>query len=98
MLAQLRTYKIKDGDMDAFLALWRDHVVPARQAHGYRVLGAFNDPADGTFAWVVGHEAPDGWEAAEQAYYDSPERRSVPRNPYDLMDSWETKVLQPVTF
>lgn len=98
MLCQLRTYQIKEGQMEDFLALWRDHVVPARTAHGFRVLGAWNDARDGTFVWVVGHDAPDGWEAAEQAYYDSPERQSVPRNPYDLMESWETKVLAPVDF
>jgi hypothetical protein len=96
MLVQVRTYKIKPGQMEEFLTLWRDHVVPARTANGYEVLGAWDDAQDGTFVWVVSHEAPDGWDAAERAYYDSPERQSVPRNPYDLMDSWETKVLAPV--
>ena len=32
-------------------------------------------PEDGTFVWVVQHAAPDGWDAAERAYYDSPERQ-----------------------
>jgi hypothetical protein len=96
MLVQLRTYKIKDGAMAEFVALWRDHVVPAREAHGFRVLGAWNDEQDGTFVWVVGHDAPDGWGAAENAYYDSPERQNLPRNPADLMDGADTKVLHPV--
>lgn len=96
MLVQVRTYRIKPGQMEAFVALWRDHVVPARAAHGYEVLGAWNDPEDGTFVWVVSHAAPDGWEAAEKAYYDSPERNGLPQNPADLMDGAETKVLQPV--
>lgn len=96
MLVQVRTYRIKPGQMEAFVALWRDHVVPARAAHGYEVLGAWNDPEDGTFVWVVSHAAPDGWDAAEKAYYDSPERNGLPQNPADLMDGAETKVLQPV--
>ena len=96
MLVQVRTYKIKPGQMEEFVALWRDHVVPARAAHGYEVVGAWNDPEDGTFVWVVSHPAPDGWEAAEKAYYNSPERTGLPRNPADLMDGAETKVLQPV--
>jgi hypothetical protein len=95
MLVQVRTYKIKPGDMEEFVALWRDHIVPARAAHGFQVLGAWNDD-DGTFVWVVGHEAPDGWDAVEKAYYDSPERQGVPRNPSELMDGAETKVLTPV--
>jgi NIPSNAP protein len=96
MLAQVRTYKIKQGDMEEFVALWRDHIVPARAAHGFQVLGAWNDADDGWFVWVVGHEAPDGWGTAEKAYYDSPERRNLPRNPGDLMDSADAKVLTPV--
>lgn len=96
MLVQVRTYKIKPGLMEEFVALWRDHVVPARAAHGYEVVGAWNDPEDGTFTWVVAHEAPDGWDAAEKAYYDSPERNGLPKNPADLMDGAETKVLTPV--
>jgi hypothetical protein len=96
MLAQVRTYKIKDGAMDEFVTLWRDHIVPAREAHGFRVVGAWNDPDDATFVWVVEHEAPEGWGAAEKAYYDSPERQNLPRNPSELMDGADTKVLHPV--
>jgi hypothetical protein len=97
MLVQVRTYKIKPGDMDEFVALWRDHIVPAREAHGYQVLGAWNDAGDGTFVWVVGHEAPDGWDAAEKIYYASPERANVPRDPAEMMDGAETKVLTPLS-
>ena len=96
MLVQVRTYKIKPGDMEDFVALWRDHIVPARRAHGFEVLGAYNDADDGTFVWVVGHAAPDGWMTAEKAYYDSPERQALPRNPSDMMESAHTQILRPV--
>jgi hypothetical protein len=46
--------------------------------------------------WVVGHEAPDGWEAAEKIYYDSPERNALPRDPKEFLESAHTEVLQPV--
>ncbi|WCB96627.1 hypothetical protein DSM104299_05392 [Baekduia alba] len=98
MLVQVRTYTIKPGAMEEFVALWRDHIVPARRAHGFAVLGAWNDPEDGTFVWAVGHAAPDGWGPAEQAYYDSPERQGLPRNPADLMAGAHTKVLHPVAY
>lgn len=97
MLVQVRTYQIKPGDMEDFVALWRDHIVPARRVHGFEVLGAWNDADDGTFVWVVGHEAPDGWAVAEKAYYDSAERQGLPRNPADLMEGAHTKVLTPVS-
>ena len=96
MLVQVRTYKVKEGAMPEFVALWRDHIVPAREAHGFQVLGAWNDEQEGTFVWVVGHEAPDGWGAAEKAYYESPERRDLPRDPGELLLAADAKVLQPV--
>jgi hypothetical protein len=96
MLAEVRTYKIRDGAMEEFVAFWRDHIVPVREAYGYQVLGAWNNPETGTFVWVVGHEAPDGWEAAEKIYYDSPERNALPRDPKEFLESAHTEVLQPV--
>jgi hypothetical protein len=98
MLCQHRRYHVREGAMDEFVALWRDHIVPAREAHGFQVLGAWNDPEDGTFIWVVCHEAPDGWEAADRQYYESPERRGVPRDPNELLVPGETQlqVLHPV--
>jgi hypothetical protein len=96
VLFQVRTYRVKDGAMDEFVALFRDFIVPAREALGFRVVGAWNDPAEGTFVWVVGHPAPDGWEACERAYYESPERAAIPKEPGSLLDSVDTRVLQPV--
>jgi hypothetical protein len=96
MLFQLRTYRIRAGAMDEFNELFRDHLVPAREALGFRVVGAWHDPEDGTFVWVVGHEAPDGWDACEKAYYDSPERAAVPKDPKEFLESAETRLLQPV--
>ena len=96
MICQLRTYKVREGAMDEFVALFRDHLVPVREAYGFQVLGAWNDPADGTFAWVVGHAAPDGWDAAEKAYYDAPERAAMPANPSDYLESVQTQLLRPV--
>ena len=96
MLCQLRRYKIHDGRMDEFVALFFEHLVPVRKALGFTLVGAWNDPADGTFVWVVGHEAHDGWDAAEKAYYDSPERAALPKNPSDFVASAETQVLHPL--
>jgi hypothetical protein len=94
MLCQLRTYQVRPGAMDEFVALWRDHLVPLRERYGFQVAGAWND--DTTFVWVVCHEAPDGWDAAEKTYYDAPDRAALPRDPKDFLESVDTKVLRPV--
>jgi hypothetical protein len=96
MLCQVRTYTVREGAMDEFVALWRDHIVPARKQHGFHVEGAWRSPDDRAFVWVVGHDAPDGWDSAEHAYYDSPERTNLPRNPADFLSKLETLVVQPV--
>jgi hypothetical protein len=96
MLCQVRTYQVREGAMDEFVALWRDHLVPVREQYGYSVAGAWRSPDDTTFTWVVCHEAPDGWDAAEQAYYDAPERAALPQNPADFLTGSQTMVMRPV--
>ena len=97
MLSQLRRYRVRTEDWDEFVALFFEHIVPARKALGFQVDGPWGDRSDGTFAWVVSHEAPDGWDAVERAYYESPERASVPRDPRELLLEVDTKVLTPLT-
>jgi hypothetical protein len=96
MLCQVRTYPVREGAMDEFIALWRDHLVPLREKYGYSVAGAWRSPDDLTFTWVVCHEAPDGWDAAEKTYYDAPERAALPRDPKDFLTGAQTMVMRPV--
>jgi len=95
VLYQLRRYRVRDGAMDEFLALFHDHIVPARKVMDFEVLGPWVDREDGTFVWIVGHEAPGGWEAIDRAYYESPGRSSVPRDPKELLEDVQLKVLAP---
>jgi NIPSNAP len=96
MLCEVRTYQVREGAMDEFVALWRDHLVPLREKYGYSVTGAWRSPDDRTFTWVVCHEAPDGWDAAEKIYYDAPERAALPREPKDFLEGAQTMVMRPV--
>src|SRR6185436_3656895 len=36
---QLRIYEIEDGELDAWIAEWREHVAPLRRRLGFRILG-----------------------------------------------------------
>jgi hypothetical protein len=94
MIWQLRTYRIKPGLMDEFRELWRNHVIPARTELGFTVAGGWYDEEEGVFVWLVGHEAPDGWEAAERSYYESPRREEFPSNPADFVAGIETRLLR----
>jgi hypothetical protein len=98
MRYQLRTYRVREGDMAEFVALWRDHVVPARRAHGFEVVGAWNDAETGEFTWIVGHPSPEGFAAADAAYYASAERAALPRDPKDFLESVDARVLDAVPY
>ncbi|CAB4880177.1 unannotated protein [freshwater metagenome] len=93
MIWQLRTYTIKPGEMDGFLDLWRNWVVPARERLGFEIRGGWFDEQDGTFIWLVGHAAPDGWEAIERHYYEEGGRENFPRDPKDFLAQIETRLL-----
>lgn len=95
MIWQLRQYKVNAGEMDEFVAFFDEHVRSAREALGFTIAGPWrgvDDPDD--FVWAVGHEAPDGWEAVEKAYYDSDVRAALPRNPGDFLTDVRTTLLK----
>jgi hypothetical protein len=94
MTSQLRIYGMADGAIGEFLALWRDHIVPAREVHGFAVVGAWLVDAGKEFVWIVSHPADDGWEHAEAAYYASPERASLPTDPAQFILSAEVRLLE----
>jgi NIPSNAP len=74
---ELRLYRPKADEVEEFVAEWRRHVLPLRRAHGFEVLGPWL-AEDGRFVWIIGH---DDLEAADAAYYSSPERIAVDPDP-----------------
>ena len=77
----LRIYTIKPGEMAEWIEDWRTLVLPLRRRLGFEVLGAWVSDETDTFAWLLGHDGPDGIEAANAAYYDSPERAALDPDP-----------------
>ncbi len=92
---QLRIYKIREGRLDDFLTLWREHVVPARAAYGFEVVASFVNREKPEFAWIVRAAGEDGFAAAEARYYASPERTALPWDPKDAIDTVELRMLEP---
>lgn len=97
MTSQLRIYRIASGEMDAFVELWREHIVPARQAHGFKVDGAWATLDREEFAWVVSHDGPkEAFEDADRTYYASPERAALPQDPADFLKHVELRLTEAV--
>jgi len=79
MPTQIRIYRIKPGELDAFVEEWREHVAPLRRRFGFEVVGAWSSEADDTFVWIISHGGD--FEAADREYYLSPERAALEPDP-----------------
>jgi hypothetical protein len=78
---QLRRYKVAAGRMEQWLAEWRDRVRPLREAHGFKVLGAWAVEESGEFVWVIAYDGEGTFAEADAAYYGSPERAALDPDP-----------------
>ena len=72
---QLRRYRIVVGELPAFIDWWRERIVPAREAHGFRVEFAYAVPENDEFVWAVSVEGDEAaFTALDAAWTSSPER------------------------
>ena len=94
--SQLRIYTMKPGTTEAFVTLFRDHLVAARAAYGFTVDGAWTSEDGTQFVWVASHDDAQSFAAADKAYYDSPERAALPTSPAEYIESMDLRMLTPV--
>ena len=90
MTTELRIYTINRGQMEDFVRVWKEGVVPLRRKAGFTIDGAWVIEATNQFAWIV--SLPDGedWEAKVAAYSQSDERRSLEPDPVSFIARMET--------
>jgi hypothetical protein len=93
MRYQLRLYRIREGELDAWLAEWREHVLPLRRAQGFEVLGPWVVRDEDRFVWILGHE---DFDVANEAYYASPERLALHPDPARHIAEAQTWLMDPV--
>lgn len=78
MTVQVRRYRIREGRLDQFVSEWTAGVVPLRERFGFSIISAWTIPERNEFVWIVEH---DDFAAADLAYYESGDRRSLAPNP-----------------
>jgi hypothetical protein len=78
---QLRRYRVADGRLRDWLEEWGVRVRPLREAHGFKVLGAWAVEETDEFVWVISYDGPGTFEEADAAYYASPERVALDPDP-----------------
>jgi hypothetical protein len=75
---QLRRYRIVAGELEAFLAWWRERLVPARAAHGFTVEFAYTIPETDEFVWAVSVAGDrEAFRRIDEGYAASPERAAA---------------------
>jgi hypothetical protein len=93
MQFQLRMYRVRPGEMDDWIDEWRRHVLPLRRAKGFTVVGPWVRREEDLFVWLIGH---DELEAANEAYYTSPERAALDPDPARHLAETNAWVIDPV--
>jgi NIPSNAP len=94
METQVRIYRIKPGELDAFVDEWREHIVPLRRRFGFEVVAAWASEQEDTFIWVVSHDGD--FAAADREYYLSRERAAMEPDPARHIEEPRTLAARPV--
>ena len=95
---QLRIYKISIDHMAEFTEGWRTHIVSSRERFGFKIVTALANTENGDFVWLLRWDGPEGYEAADRAYYESPGRKSISWDPAPFIMADELRILREVPF
>jgi hypothetical protein len=93
---ELRVYRIEDGHLDDFVSAWRRGVEPLRRRLGF-TSRAWTLPQQSLFVWLVAYDGEGTFEAADAAYYASPERASLDPDPRQWIAANDTGSAVPLS-
>jgi hypothetical protein len=97
MATQLRDYRIVDGSLERFIGEWLERIVPLRRELGFEVGPAWTIEEQSRIVWLLSYPGDwDAFEAADRAYYASPQRASLDPNPARLIEEQATSKLTRV--
>jgi hypothetical protein len=96
MIAEMRTYTVKDGMLDTYLQLFNRQIVPNHKKYGIGVLGAWVDRQKNQVVWIRTFASREDRKAKLDIYEVSPERDAVfPIAAYHMVGA-EVRVLENV--
>jgi hypothetical protein len=94
---QLREYTVKPGEMDEWIAEWRESIAPLREKHGFEVLGAWTVEGTDQFVWIISYRGSKSWSEADADYYGSPERKAISPDPARHLVETSARMMTGVT-
>jgi hypothetical protein len=93
---QLRHFRIREGNMDAFLHAWLRGVYPLRRKFGFTFAGAWVIEGADEFVWIIGYDGPEGFAAADKHYYESTERKRMSPDPAQYIEAPLNRMMRSV--
>ena len=96
MIAEIRTYTVKDGMLDSYLELFNRQIVPNHRKHGIAVLGAWADRQKNQVTWIRTFASREERKRKLDVYEVSPERDAVFPIASFHMTNHDVKVLESV--
>jgi hypothetical protein len=97
MVTQLRDYVIAEGSLDQFISEWRSGILPLRRGLGFTIDGAWRVLDESRFVWLLSHPGDlQAFEAADRAYYASPDRKGLDPDPARLIEAQTVTLLSDI--
>jgi len=97
-ITQLRTYTIRPGAMDQWVAEWTAKVKPLREKLGFTILNAWIVPQKSQFVWIMAHDGSKEWAELDAAYFNAPERTAMDPDPARHIEKMEERFIETVSF
>jgi hypothetical protein len=86
MFFELRQYRIKDGQREAWVRLMEDRIIPFQQSLGMVVIGSFVAPEEpDLYVWIRRFASEDERKAQYDAVYGSEHWKTVIKPEIDRM-------------
>ncbi|MEK6224789.1 MAG: NIPSNAP family protein [Chloroflexota bacterium] len=93
---QLRHFRIRAGNMNAFLDAWLRGVYPLRRKFGFIFAGAWVVEGADEFVWIIGYYGPEGFAAADKRYWESVERKRISPDPAQYIEAPLNQMMRSV--
>ena len=96
MKIQLRIYTINRGALDIWVREWNTLIKPVRLRLGFSIPGAWTIKETNQFVWLMSYEGTESWEALDNAFHQSAERRAMDPDPARNIARIEQYFIDPV--
>jgi hypothetical protein len=93
---QLRIYRVKPGELDEWLAEWKEKIVPLRRRFGFDVVSTWVNRGRDTHVWLLGYDGTEDWQTADAGYYASAERKTIEPDPARHLEQTTHLRLEPL--